>query len=88
MGLFTKISWLYGAVQYAVDGDSGFTIFFKKLIEREKDIYYNLFAFIVNPDSNWRNINVVLPRIYCANCGIGIRNALWLKYNRLSKACK
>ena len=88
MECFTKSKWLYGAVQYVVDGDSGFTIFLKKLIEREKDIYYNLFTCIVNSDGDWRSIDVILPEVYCANCRIGIRNALWLKYNRISKACK
>lgn len=88
MECFAKIERLYGALQYAINGDSGFTILDEELIKREKSIRCNLFAFIANPDSDWRNSDVGLCEIYCANGCPSIRNALWIEYNRISKACK
>lgn len=60
----------------------------KSLLKEKKSIRCNLFAFIANPDSDWRNSDVGLCEIYCANCCPSIRNALWIEYNRISKACK
>lgn len=88
MECFAKIERLYGALQYAINGDSGFTILDEELIKREKSIRCNLFAFIANPDGDWRNPDVGLCGIHRANGYLGIRNALWIEYNRVSKACK
>ena len=88
MECFAKIERLYGALQYAINGDSGFTILVEELIKREKSIRCNLFSFIANPDSDWRNSDVGLCGIHRANGCLGIRNALWIEYNRVSKACK
>lgn len=49
MECFAKIERLYGALQYAINGDSGFTILDEELIKREKIYVVTCFRLLLIP---------------------------------------